>query len=51
MAEFTKAADRDVLERVIYFTNLPPAGSYEMEVTFVTTEGEEKSATCTLTIE
>ena len=35
----------------IYFTNLPPAGSYEMEVTFVTTEGEEKSATCTLAIE
>ncbi len=35
----------------IYFSVLPPAGSYEMEVTFVTTEGEEKTATCTLAIE
>lgn len=35
----------------IYFSVLPPAGSYEMEVTLVTTEGEEKTATCTLVIE
>ena len=34
-----------------YFSSLPPAGSYEMEVTFVTTEGEKKTATCTLVIE
>lgn len=33
-----------------YFSSIPPAGSYEMEVTFVTTEGEEKTATCTLEI-
>ena len=33
------------------FVRTPPAGTYEMEVTFVTTEGEEKSATCTLAIE
>ncbi len=35
----------------IYFTDLPPAGSYEMEVMLVTTDGEEKTATCTLEIE
>lgn len=35
----------------IYFSVQPPAGSYEMEVTLVTTEGVEKTATCTLEIE
>ncbi len=35
----------------IYFTDLPSAGSYEMEATLVTTEGVEKTATCTLEIE
>lgn len=35
----------------LYFTNTPAAGSYEMEITFVTTEDVEKKATCTLVIE
>lgn len=35
----------------IYFSSIPPAGSYEMEVTFVSTENVEKTATCTLVIE
>ena len=34
-----------------YSDPVPPAGTYEMEVTLVTTEGEEKTATCTLVIE
>ena len=35
----------------LYFASAPPAGTYEMEVTLVTTDGEEKTATCTLAIE
>lgn len=33
------------------FASTPPPGSYEMEVTLVTTEGVEKTAACTLIIE
>ncbi len=35
----------------LYFDSAPPAGSYEMEATFVTTEGEEKTAACMLIVE
>ncbi len=35
----------------LYFDSTPPAGSYDMEVTLVTTDGVEKTAACTLVIE
>lgn len=34
----------------LYYDSTPPPGSYEIEVTLVTTEGVEKTAACTLII-
>ena len=48
-----KKDDMSMIDPYFYFYSdpVPPAGTYEMEVTLVTTEGEEKTATCTLVIE
>ena len=48
-----KKDDMSMIDPYFYFYSdpVPPAGTYEMEVTLVTTEGEEKTATCTLAIE